>query len=420
METNKKAIGNAISAYFMFFICLSFLWSKNSNINHPFVRNHVKTAIVIQSLLMLSLIIMGFGIGGSIILVGYSLNTIITILLCLFFFGCLGYGAYKAHLGESVTSREIFKTSGMKRNFLSETKNAEYSEETKSNLIFGHVPFIGYIVYGRNREVEKLEDITFFNLLITIFAVILSIFGYLSLASILMLAYIVWSVYQSIRLVTQNEMTTLDLSVLPSPERKYIIQKSMFMYVYNMLFQKTFVSLSHIIDTKYAQYKEKELQETQRLLLLKESTVPSFLFYIPFINIIGLGFFASREQVHIKNGLTLTFIFVLIILFFGVNSYLLVLLAIPVFYGIGYHTRLGYHMPYIYDIHNFFTGFFSGIARIFRRTKKLQQTVKSEKITITKNETITDTIGTEIRSPQGDTPLKNEELVIIEDVDSFK
>jgi len=103
-----------------------------------------------------------------------------------------------------------------------------------------------------------------------------------------MLAYIVWSVYQSIRLVTQNEMTTLDLSVLPSPERKYIIQKSMFMYVYNMLFQKTFVSLSHIIDTKYAQYKEKELQETQRLLLLKESTVPSFLFYIPFINIIGL------------------------------------------------------------------------------------------------------------------------------------
>jgi len=64
----------------------------------------------------------------------------------------------------------------MKRNFLSETKNAEYSEETKSNLIFGHVPFIGYIVYGRNREVEKLEDITFFNLLITIFAVILSIF----------------------------------------------------------------------------------------------------------------------------------------------------------------------------------------------------------------------------------------------------
>ncbi len=382
METNKKIIWNAVSAYFMFFICLSFLWSKNTNINDPFVKTHVKTAFTIQLWLILSLIIMSFvpEIGFSFI--GYSPNTIITIILCFFFFGALGYGAYKAQHGETVTTKEVFQTTWIKRNILIQNNQLETDEETKWVLIFAHIPFIGYMLYGRHQELDKIKDIVFLNLIVTCIAVVLTLIGFTSLASIIMLTYIIWSVYQSIRLISQNELTTIDTAFIPTPEKKYIIHKALWVYTFKMLSQKKFESLQAIISRKYAAYIERERIETLRLSEKKQSAVPSFLFYIPIINILGLFFLQTQESTHIKNGIVITLFTLLIIVLFGFSSSLLLLILFPVFYGIGYHTRLWYHMPYIYNVYGIFAWTFTNIKNIFHKTKVLQNTVKSNTITI--------------------------------------
>jgi hypothetical protein len=82
MELHKKVIGNAISAYFMIIVSISFLWSKSPYINHPFVKSHVKTALPLHILLLLMLFLMGFDIADGISLFGIaSLNDIITCIL---------------------------------------------------------------------------------------------------------------------------------------------------------------------------------------------------------------------------------------------------------------------------------------------------------------------------------------------------
>lgn len=47
-ELNKKIIGNATAAYFMVFVSLCFLFSNKENVNHPFVKSHVKSAFALH------------------------------------------------------------------------------------------------------------------------------------------------------------------------------------------------------------------------------------------------------------------------------------------------------------------------------------------------------------------------------------
>lgn len=108
-EQNTTVIGNAISSYFLVFACIFFLWSKNPNINHPFVRNHVRVAFSLQMLLLLVLFVMSFRILEGFHVFGYSLNTIVTMTLCMVIFAGILYGIFKAHSGESITLGEVFQ-----------------------------------------------------------------------------------------------------------------------------------------------------------------------------------------------------------------------------------------------------------------------------------------------------------------------
>jgi hypothetical protein len=52
-ELNIKIKNNAMSAYFLIFLCASFLFVKhNPNVNHPFVKSHTKTALSLHSLIL--------------------------------------------------------------------------------------------------------------------------------------------------------------------------------------------------------------------------------------------------------------------------------------------------------------------------------------------------------------------------------
>ncbi len=59
-DLNKKIIGNAVVAYFMVFVSIFFLWSKEPYINHPFVKSHVKSAVSLHILMAVMLFVMSY------------------------------------------------------------------------------------------------------------------------------------------------------------------------------------------------------------------------------------------------------------------------------------------------------------------------------------------------------------------------
>lgn len=124
------------------------------------------------------------------------------------------------------------------------------------------------------------------NMGMTTLSIFLTVIGSVSLASILMLGYIIWSVYQSMRLIVSHEFSSLNTSKFPSPREKFILQKSFLSYIGNSLRKKTFMPLADIISHYTDDFTKKQTLEKKELTKLKASTIPTTLFYIPFINII--------------------------------------------------------------------------------------------------------------------------------------
>ncbi len=385
MELHKKVIGNAVSAYFLVFVSLSFLISKKPYVNHPFVRNHVKSAFLLHILLLWMFFIMSYSFLDTIKIFSYSINTLITSFIALFLFWWMLYGAWKAHNGETVTIGEIFHSTGVKKDLFQHTNIQKLWEEDTLILILAHIPFLGYFSYGSHRDLPHIRDISILNMIISIISVLIFIFWYTSLASIIMLSYIIWSVFQSLRLIFQEQLITLDTSILPTIEEKYILQKSLCSYLWNTLRKNTFVKLKDIITKKKQARYEQELSDLEKIKKLTSSPLPSWIFYIPLINFIWIFFIRSRDIFHIRNGLIITLIFIAIVLLFDWNSPLLLLTLFPICYGIWYLPRKAYRMPYIYDIYTLFSNIFWFIIHIFHKTRTLQKMDTTS--TVTMNET---------------------------------
>ncbi len=385
MDVHKKVIWNAVSAYFMVFVSIFFLISKSPYINHPFVKNHVKVAFSLHILLFSMLFIMSFNFLENIDVFGYSLNTLISSFLSLLIFWMLLYGAFKAYNGKTITLKEIFHASWIKKDIIEYTETKNFSEEDNLSIILAHVPFLWYISYGNHKKLPHIKDISLLNMLITIISIALFALWYTSLASIVVLSYIIWSVFQSLRLIFEGKLITLNMSIVPTPEEKYILQKSLFSYVWNSFKKNTFVKLSDIIKEKTRERYKKELADLEVLKAKKISPLPTWVFYIPIVNIIALFFLNSRDIFHIRNGIIISIFFTWIALFIAWDSPLLLFTLLPICYGIWYRDRKAYRMPYIYDFYAFFANIVHFITNIFHKTRKLQKTDTSSTLTI--NET---------------------------------
>lgn len=159
-------------------------------------------------------------------------------------------------------------------------------EEETLLLILMHVPFFGYIVYPRHTNTLHSRDIIQLNLLITIIACLLFVLEYASLASLIMLAYIIMSVFQGMRLGIESKITTLDMSLFPTGQEKYTLQKSLLTYIANSLGKKKFSPLKKIIEEKTKQGYDTEVAELNTLKKLSPARIPSWIFYIPLVNLI--------------------------------------------------------------------------------------------------------------------------------------
>lgn len=382
MDLHKKIIGNAVVSYFLVFVSLTFLWSKQPYLNDPFVKSHVKVAFILHLLLIGVIYIMSFSFLDSIVFFDYSLNTIITIILLLIIFAGIFFWAYKAHLGKTITLWEMLKTWNSKRALLQESSTKEITEEQRSILIFAHIPFIGYIFAARHPEFKHMKDISLLNMTVSTFSILLAWFGSISLASILMLLYTIWSVYQSIRLILADDFHSLNTEVIPTPKEKIILQKSIFSYLWNSLSKKTFTPLKKLVVEHTQRRNKKEQEIIKSLQWKKDFPLPKILAYIPMVNFIWIFFLKSQAQIHIKNGMILSLIIILIMLFVSYDSIFILLALIPLCYGIGNLDKTVYLMPYIYDIAAWIWSLFNSIFRIGKKTHELHKTEKKVSIKI--------------------------------------
>ena len=381
-ELSAKVKWNAVIAYFMVFVSVFFLISKDTNVSHPFVKSHVKSAFVLHLLIALVLFVMGYNFFGWIRIWDYSLNSIITALLLLFIFLGILYGMYMAHRWKRVTLWEIFGKIWVPQSMMQSNQSSEIHEETYPILILSHVPFIWYLLYGRNKSLPHIRDIVMLNFIVTLMSCFFFVTWYYSIASLLMLGYIIYSVALCISLVMNGHIKTINLDVIPGAEKKYIIQKSVFTYIAQTLKHHKTETLSHIIEQKSSQRRAQEMSDLEAVKKLPKSKLPTAIFYIPFVNIAWVTSSHTREKFHLRNGLVLTLLTLLLIFIFWRNLDILLFIAFPVFFGIGYAERKAYRMPYVYDIYLLYAWFIHGLWRVFHRTRELQNTDIKQSIKI--------------------------------------
>lgn len=353
-ELNKKVIWNAVSAYMMVLVSVTFLFSKKKYLNHPFVRSHVRSAFILHVSLFIIWFIMSYDFFSSITILAYSLNSIITAILFLCVFAAILYGMRKAHLWQSVTMWEIFHTASWSKKYITKNTSENIQEHDAIKMILAHVPFLGYVVGTRNIHLTHMRDILQLNLIVTLCATLLLIFGYSSLANIVMLVYIIWSVMQSISLVMNWNVASIWIDILPTVEEKYILQKTIIRYILNTLNKNIFVPFSEI--------KQQKIQERKDDLIASEKSMKSPYSFI------------------IKNSIVLLALFIWCMMVFGIDSPVLILFLFPVSYLFWYSEQKVYKMPYIYDIYDLVSRILWKIWHIFSQAKKLKNTTKTESI----------------------------------------
>lgn len=380
-ELNKKVIWNAISAYFLFFVSLAFLWSKDKHIWHSFVKGHVRVAFTLHIIFIIMLFIMSYPIGVSISILWYSINTIIKIFLSLTIFSWIFYGAFMASKWKTLTIREIFHSgTGKSWELYSTTKTEDIGEETKSLLALMHIPFIWYILAPSHRDLPRARDIIQMNFILTCICVIMYILGLWNLATLIFLVYIIWSVFAAINLFTRDELIAPNLHIVPTVIEKYILQRSLLKYVRNMLFKKPFITLDTIKVSQEKIISDREELYKNITLKYKDAPIASSIFYIPLVNIIWIFFLKTKDTYHIRNGLVIT-VFTLILWYvYGVNHPSMLLLLFPISYGIGNLYKKEYVMPYIDDISRVLIACIYNTTHIFSKARTLQKTEIKESI----------------------------------------
>ena len=377
---HKKVIWNAISAYFMIWVCIFFLFNKGEYFDHPFVKSHVKVAFSLHLIRFFMLFVMSYPFLDNIDILGYSHNTLMTAVLSLFLFWAILYGMLQAHRWNTMTVSEIFHKAWVSKNVMKHESTETLGEQETVLLILAQIPFLGYIIYPRHKKIPHIRDVSQLNLLVTIISCLLLLIGYNSLASLVMLLYIIMAVFQWIRLGMENKISTLDMSLIPTAEEKYITLRALLKYIGNTFRKDTFTPLKEIRATKTTLAYEREKSELTSIKNLDPAKIPTWIFYIPLINLIWVFFFKTQDNIHIKNGLVITMIFWVLFGLFGWDSPTLIFMLFPIFYWIGYVQRKAYHMPYMYDVYALLGKIFWTLWHIFLRTRKLQKTDVSKSI----------------------------------------
>lgn len=350
-DTRTK--NNALSAYMLVWVCATFLFVKNNEyIDNDFVKSHTKTALLLQLFLVVTwFLFLHLSILSGFVFLNYGLNEIISIILFLFTFAFMLYGMYKAGKWEYFTIRD-FGSMTKTENLVEVAENVEMNEKEKMTLILAHIPFIWFLVYGKyyNYRNQLLDNIIKLNSYSSFLIILIYILGYSNIASVFVLFYILFVVFSSIQIVMKWNILNFNLRYLKDTLSYFVFFKSFFIYLkrYFTAFQKF-----SVIELETRLKEEQRAKDNIAILSTKNDTkIPSFLIYIPIINIMFCFIKNSKYINHIKNGLAITSLFILILLlnyFYLVSLNWLLLLLFPIFFWIAYLPRLDYRLAFLND-----------------------------------------------------------------------
>lgn len=350
-DTRTK--NNALSAYMLVWVCATFLFVKNNEyIDNDFVKSHTKTALLLQLFLVATwFLFLHLSILSGFVFLNYGLNEIISIIFFLFTFAFMLYWMYKASKWEYFTIKD-FGSMTKTENLVEVAENVEMNEKEKMTLILAHIPFIGFLVYWKyyNYRNKLLDNIIKLNAYSSFAIILIYILGYSNIASVFVLFYILFVVFSSIQIVMKWNILNLNLKYLKDTMSYFVLFKSFFIYLkrYFTDFQKF-----SVIELETRLKEEQRAKDNIAILSSKNDTkIPSFLIYIPVLNIIFCFIKNSKYINHIKNGLAITSLFILILLlnyFYLVSLNWLLLLLFPIFFGIAYLNRLDYRLAFLND-----------------------------------------------------------------------
>ena len=360
---SEKVKWNAISAYLFIFIAWLFLLNKtNDNINNEFVKNHAKTASLIHLGFLITIIVfLSNNLFASTIIMWIWLNFIITTILCLALLVLIILWIYKAKNGLTfniIKDISISKT----KNILDIDWSWDVTEKEKLTVLLSFIPIIWFINFAKYKNNETIKNATRLNILISLMIALLYIFSHWNLANILSLAYTVLIVFIWINLFARNELISIKLPIIFSPENAYIWFISLTSYIKNYFDEKDFKGFKIINNYNSEQYLIREQKDEKNLSTRKNLKLPKTLIYIPIINLIFLFFKDTKYSFHIINGVTITILLILTwvlakIWYFNPNMHILSLFLI--LFWIWYtKNRLAYRMPIIFDIYLLFKKIF--------------------------------------------------------------
>ena len=379
---NSKIKANAVSAYLLLFVSLSFLFIKeNDSLNHPFVKSHVKTAFTIHLLFLFTYIIfISSWVLSGIMIFGLSLAELIAKTIFLILLTWLVVWIYRANQWKKLSSMELFhfaKSSPEK--IIDINGDGKFWEKDKITLLLSYIPLVWFFNYAQYQKNNIIRNNTKLNLLITLIISFLSLFSHYNLATLLLLFYTIFIVFAGINMFTRNQIISLNLEKIPSVKELSYIIKSLWEYIKNYFSEEKFIGIHEIVNKKIDEDLKKEQQESALLEKKKDSRIPKLLVYIPYVNLIFLFIRNTKYMFHIRNGITITLLLILsqiIAYFWYYDSSFNQLVIIPILFWIWYSKKETiYKMAFIYEIYEWFQKLRNIVSF---ETKKVNQMRKKE------------------------------------------
>lgn len=380
-EINEKVLANAKSSYFMPLANLAFLFSQDKNINHPFVRSHVKTANFIHLLFLLNYVLfIHFSFLWSLSFFNYNLENIVASTIFLLLFWLLLFWFQKAHKWETLSISDILKIGGSEK-IISIDKKENIDEESKITLILSAIPLIGIITYGKNYKDILIENINKFNLLISFIILLVYVLWNREVANIFFLIYIIFIVFSAMMIFTQDEIIHINMAKIWSPTKIYNFLKDWILYIKIYFSKEKFKDFESLRNEKEEKRKIEEEKEINLLQDLKKFPFNEKLIYFPVFNLLLLGKLHTKKYFHIINALWISLVILLSwIIFWTYNLYQL-LLIFPLFYGIAFlETKENYKLAFFFDIWKIIINLFWKIKWMFIKAKEIKK--KEENISL--------------------------------------
>jgi len=358
-EITTKIKNNAMISYWFILLNLSFLKSKNPNLNNEFVKSHTKSAIFIHIGFLLNiLILIFFNFWDKYSIFGYSVNDIFAIVVFLILFLLLALWVYKAYNKELFS---VWKTINFKNNYkiLDLTNNWKFSEKDKLTFSFSLIPFIWYIIYPQFSQNKIIKDNVKLNLIITLIIISLYVSGNENMANLLFLVYIIFVVFYLIYIFIQDEIIHINLDFIPDFDKIPVLLSSFKIYLKNYFKNsKEFMNFSKILAFELQKQKQEEISLQKELSQKQDFKLNKYLAYIPVINLITLFNLNTKQKTHIINWLIITILFIVILVlsFFSLVSYKNILfLLFFIFFGIWYLriNNFTYKIPFFHKVFEF-------------------------------------------------------------------